>query len=58
MFSIIKTFFGKRDSKKNLEVVVARQLKENIKAIESLRDYDAGKKEISTDRVESSMRRV
>ena len=31
--------------------VIERELQENIEAIKSLRDYDKGEKEISTDKI-------
>ena len=38
-------------SKKDLKSVANKQLKENKAVLESLRDYDEGKKEISTANV-------
>lgn len=35
-----------------LQEVTEKQLKENMPAIESLRDYDTGKKDISTSDIE------
>jgi hypothetical protein len=48
MFKIFKKTNKVEKSTKN-------QLKENKAVIESLRDYDAGKKEISTDKVKRRM---
>lgn len=46
----ILTFFKKPSIKKEVE----KQLDKNIKAIESLRDYDQGKKTISTVDIQRS----
>ena len=44
-------FFKKKKNKKNFKVVAEKQLKENREVLKSLRDYDEGKKEISTTNV-------
>lgn len=41
--------------KKNIDEVVKRKLKENIGVINSLRDYDEGKKDISTTQLEQRL---
>jgi hypothetical protein len=40
--------FPKKAKKKNLQDVAKKQLKKTMPVLESLRDYDAGKKDIST----------
>jgi len=37
---------------KNIKKVAEKQLKKNISVIKSLRDYDEGKKDISTTNIE------
>ncbi|MBX2866445.1 hypothetical protein KTR10_00575 [Candidatus Kaiserbacteria bacterium] len=44
--------------KKNITQIAERQLKENKQVIESLRDYDEGKKVISTDNVADRLSNV
>lgn len=44
--------FFKNLNKNDLKAVTEKQLDKNIEVIESLRDYDQGKKNISTDKVQ------
>lgn len=44
-----------KNSEKDFKKVVEKQLKNNARVIESLRDYDLGKKEISTSNVEKRL---
>jgi len=44
-----------KNKKKGFDAVVEEQLAENISVLESLRDYDEGKKEISTDNVKARL---
>ena len=50
----MKTLLDKifHTKKTEFERVAEKQLRENKEVIESLRDYDAGKKEISTRKIE------
>ena len=45
----------KRIKEKKFVKVAEQQLKENLPTLESLRDYDAGKKDISTRGLETSL---
>jgi hypothetical protein len=47
--------FFKRNKDKDLQKVAEKQLKENFGVIKSLRDYDEGKKDISTAELERRM---
>jgi hypothetical protein len=46
-------FFTK--NKKDLKRVAEKQLKKNMSVIQSLRDYDTGKKDISTRNIERNL---
>lgn len=48
----MKKLFILKSNEKDFEKVVERQLKDNARTIESLRDYSLGKKEISTSNIE------
>ena len=50
----ILSFFVKKN-KNDFDKVVEKQLKENVHVIESLRDYDIGKKDISTRTLEKRL---
>ena len=52
MFSIF------RKKEKSLQQVAEKELKQNIRVIESLRDYDEGKKDISTSSLERRLRNI
>ena len=41
--------FTRKNKENQIQQVAEKQLKKNVGVIESLRDYDAGKKDISTD---------
>jgi hypothetical protein len=41
--------------KKNIDVIAKRELRANFDVIQSLKEYDQGKKTISTDRVSGRM---
>lgn len=43
---------------KNIRTIVKEQLKQNRAVFESLRDYDAGKKEISTTNIRKHLRNL
>jgi len=45
-------FLFKKKEKKDIKKVAEKQLEENKAVIESLRDYDTGKKDISTGDIE------
>lgn len=45
----------KRRKEADIKEVVERQLRKNAQVIESLRDYDAGKKDISTRTAEERL---
>lgn len=52
-----KKLFGRKLTSNNKVLDVAKsELEKNIEAIKSLRDYDEGKKDISTDDIERRMR--
>jgi len=51
MFSLFK----RKDPAIDLQEVAERQLRKNAAVIESLRDYDAGKKDISTRTAEERL---
>jgi hypothetical protein len=57
-------FFKKQRNKnethdaKKLKKVMNRELRENREVLESLRDYDAGKKDISTRDIERRVRDI
>lgn len=44
-------FLGLKKSTDNLATVAEKQLDKNMEVITSLRDYDQGKKDISTDNI-------
>lgn len=46
----------KKSSGKSVREIAEREFRENRKVLESLRDYDAGKKEISTRDIQERMR--
>lgn len=46
----------KKNINKDLKSVAEKELKENIEVFESLRDYDQGKKDISTSKIERNLR--
>jgi hypothetical protein len=48
-------FFRNRKNTRDLQEVVEKQLEKNMRVIESLRDYDTGKKDISTDTAEERL---
>jgi hypothetical protein len=50
---MLKKLFTKKDknSNKNINKIAEKELRENFSAIKSLKDYDQGKKQISTNRV-------
>lgn len=50
---MFKLFRRTKDT--DLEKVAEKQLQKNIHVIESLRDYDAGKKDISTRKAEERL---
>lgn len=50
MFKLFKS-----TKKTDLKKVAEKQLEKNIRVIESLRDYDAGKKDISTRTAEKRL---
>jgi len=50
--------FWSRKQNKDVSKIAERELSENKKVIESLRDYDEGKKDISTDEVRGRIPRV
>ena len=50
--------FLKRKKNKNIEEIAKQELEENRGVFESFRDYDEGKKDISTDNVEERFTRV
>lgn len=58
----IKDLFRKlmdgKDREKDFEKVVEEQLEQSRDTLESLRDYDAGKKEIRTDHIEKRLSRL
>ena len=56
MIASIKRIFGKDN--KEVRQVAKEQLRKNLSAIESLRDYDTGKKDISTSDVEKRLRNI
>ena len=55
MFSISSLLNKFRNKKTRIEKVAEQQLKKNVHVIESLRDYDTGKKDISTRDLERRM---
>lgn len=50
--------FFRINIKTPVQKIAEKQLRVNISVIKSLQDYDAGKKEISTDRVKSHLRNI
>lgn len=54
MMTYIKNLFRKKDSS-DIKEVAEKQLQENIGVIKSLRDYDEGRKEISTTNIETRL---
>lgn len=52
------TFWKSNKDKTDLISVAEKQLSENVKVIESLRDYDQGKKDISTSRVRRNLSNI
>jgi hypothetical protein len=50
--------FLQKNKKANIEKVAKKQLKKNVRVIESLRDYDQGKKDISTANIERRLPRI
>ena len=56
MNKIIAFFKSKRNQ--DLKDITERQLSKNIEVIKSLRDYDEGKKDISTRNVQKYLPRV
>lgn len=44
--------FIKKLNKNDLKLVTEKQLEKNIEVIKSLRDYDEGKKNIPTDKIQ------
>jgi len=56
MKKLLSFLKSNKDSK--AKKVIEKELKENIKVIESLRDYDQGKKEISTSELEKRLSNV
>lgn len=47
-------FWKKRNN--NINKIAKKELRENLSVLESLKDYDQGKKEISTTKVADRMR--
>ena len=59
MFGFLRNLStSKSDNKSGVLEVAKEQLKEHREVIESLRDYDAGKKEIHTADLERRLRNV
>lgn len=52
------SFFKKKEEKKDVQQVAKKQLKANEAVFQSLRDYDEGKKEISTTDVKRHLQAV
>lgn len=55
---MFKNFFTKKDKteKKDINKIAEKELRENFSVLESLKDYDQGKKDISTNRVADRLR--
>lgn len=53
IMKFLTSFFSK--NKNDFEKVVEKQLRDNVRVIESLRDYDIGKKDISTRNLEKRL---
>lgn len=47
-----------KNKKSDIKKVAEKQLKKNVRVIESLRDYDQGEKDISTSKLERSLPRI
>lgn len=54
MFKFLKL----KKNKEDFTSVAKKQLRENMSVLESLRDYDEGKKQISTTNVKKHMRNI
>jgi|GEM_PF-1148641 len=52
---MFKHIFAQIDNENNFKKVAEKQLKNNMAVIQSLRDYDEGKKDISTRDLERSL---
>jgi hypothetical protein len=52
MFKILERLFNKKE---DIKKVAEEQLKKNAAAIQSLKDYDEGKKDISTSHIERDL---
>ncbi len=48
--------WGKKENSNSIEKLAKEELKQNRAVFESLRDYDEGKKEISTTNVKKHLR--
>jgi hypothetical protein len=51
--NMFKKLFAKKN--KNINKIAEKELRENLSVLKSLKDYDQGKKEISTNRVADRM---
>lgn len=51
-------FFFLKKNKKDFESIAEKQLVKNTTVLESLRDYDEGKKEISTTNVRKRLQNI
>lgn len=51
MMNKILKFWKSNKDKKNIKAVTEKQLSKNMDVIKSLRDYDEGKKDISTNNI-------
>ena len=49
---------NKKSSEKDFRKIVKQEMIENKEVLESLRDYDAGKKDISTAAIERRLRNI
>lgn len=58
MFKSFLRRTGLTRSQSDIEQIAAKQLDQNRAVIESLRDYDEGKKDISTAAVERHLRSI
>lgn len=54
----IFSFWKSKQNNPDLKAVTEKQLSKNIEVIKSLRDYDEGKKDISTSTIQKYLPRV
>lgn len=58
MFNFFKQKGKKDNTREEIRKIAKKELRENRKVLESLRDYDAGKKDIHTGAVRERLRNI